>query len=101
MADASSKIEAIIEHMTFTKGVIGVVVCNSAGVPIRDSFQEVDRSRAIAYAELAAELARSAEAVCMVSNTTLDCLRIRTMLTEVIIKSNGEYLLVVLQEPSE
>lgn len=56
----ASRIEAVMEHLTYTKGVLGVVLCTTEGVPIRDSFQHLDRSIALNYAELAANLARQA-----------------------------------------
>lgn len=101
MTDDSSKIEGILETITFSPGVLGVVVCNSDGIPIRDSFQDVDRSRAIALAEIASELVRGAQQVCKLSGSTLDCLRVRGTSQEILVKSNGTYMLVVIQEPSE
>jgi predicted regulator of Ras-like GTPase activity (Roadblock/LC7/MglB family) len=101
MSDANAKIESILENITFSPGVLGVVVCNSSGIPIRDSFQDVDRSRAIALSEVASELVRGAQQVCNLSGSPLDCLRVRSASQEIIIKSNGAYLLVVIQEPSE
>ncbi len=94
---SSEKIESIIEQITYTKGVVGVVVCTTSGVPIRDSFQDVDRSQAMAYAELGSELARAAELVTK-RDGGLDMLRVRTAANEVLIKANKEYLIVVVQE---
>lgn len=100
--ELNEKIESIIEVLTFTKGVVGVVVCNREGIPIRDSFPEVDRSRAIAHAAAAAELTRTAVLLCKaVDGTMMDSIRIRTVHTEFIIKGNEEFLLCVVQEPQE
>lgn len=57
---ARSRIEAVMEHLTYTKGVLGVVLCNLDGVPIRDSFQNLDRTVALQYTEMASALARQA-----------------------------------------
>lgn len=57
---ASSRIEAVMEHLTYTKGVVGVVLCNLEGVPISDSFQNLDRTVALQYTEMASALARQA-----------------------------------------
>ena len=97
---SGEKIESIIEQITYTKGVVGVVVCTTSGIPIRDSFQDVDRSQAMAYAELGSELARSAE-MATKADGGLDMLRVRTSTNEVLIKANKDYLLVVVQEFSE
>lgn len=57
---SSEQIEGVVEHFTYTKGVLGVVVCTAEGEPIRDSFQNLDRSLAQSYATMAADLARQA-----------------------------------------
>lgn len=57
---ANSRIEAVMEHLTYTKGVVGVVLCNIDGVPLRDSFQNLDRTVALQYTEMASALARQA-----------------------------------------
>lgn len=56
----SNRIESVMEHLTYTKGVVGVVLCTMDGVPIRDSFQNLDRSMALRYTEMASSLARQA-----------------------------------------
>jgi len=57
---ANARIEAVMEHLTYTKGVVGVVLCNLDGVPLRDSFQNFDRTVALQYTEMASALARQA-----------------------------------------
>lgn len=57
---ANARIEAVMEHLTYTKGVVGVVLCNMDGVPLRDSFQNLDRTVALQYTEMASALARQA-----------------------------------------
>ncbi|KAH8604873.1 Roadblock LC7 domain [Trypanosoma vivax] len=94
---ASERVESVLEHITYTKGVVGVVVCNNEGEPIRDSFQDLDRSRAVAYSRLAADLARDA-AMLFTADETLDTLRVRSRNNEIIIKSHEDLLLVVIQE---
>lgn len=132
---SSEAVEAVVEHITYTKGVLGVVVCTNEGVPIRDSFQQLDRSVAQSYASMAAELARQAAILFQPLKTeptrkggddaaaakglsrkksmsaaaaaekipikegSVEILRVRTLLHEVVIRSNGEFLLVVIQEP--
>lgn len=99
---AATRVEAAVEHLTFSPGVLGVVVCDRDGIPIRDSFQDVDRSRAVRMAEVASELCRAAERVCAIGAAgPLDTLRVRAGTVEYVIKSNGTYILVVVQEPSE
>ncbi|KPI85877.1 none [Leptomonas seymouri] len=126
---SSEQIEGVIEHITYTKGVLGVVVCTTEGEPIRDSFQNLDRSLAQSYAVMAADLAR--QAACLfepmkthsfscaseslrgaprkksvaappalpICESTVELLRVRTLLHEVIVRCSSEFLLVVVQEP--
>ncbi|ESS68575.1 hypothetical protein TCDM_13957 [Trypanosoma cruzi Dm28c] len=96
----AERVESVLELLTYTKGVTGVVVCNRDGQPIRDSFQDLDRKRAVEYADMAAELAREA-APLLYADDTLDSLRVRSRTSEVIIKCHDEFLLVVIQEFSE
>lgn len=115
MAD---RIEAVVEHITYTKGVIGVVVCTADGVPIRDSFQGLDRKVALTYADTAAELARQASVLCTTNfaaasspkdsrhsatapivPSPLEVIRVRTRNNEMIVQCDSEFLLVVIQEP--
>ena len=126
---SSEQIEGVVEHITYTKGVLGVVVCTAEGEPIRDSFQNLDRSLAQSYATMAADLAR--QAACLfkpvktgsvvaatesakgslrkkstgaplplpISESTVDLIRVRTLLHEVIVRCSDEFLLVVVQQP--
>ena len=94
----AAKVEELVESVAFIKGVIGVVVCDAEGTPIRDTFPGVDRSQAIAHAQKAAELVQDAVAIAKLEGSTLDTLRIRTMGIEWLIKVSNEYLLVVVQD---
>lgn len=126
---SSEQIEGVVEHITYTKGVLGVVVCTAEGEPIRDSFQNLDRSLAQSYATMAADLAR--QAACLfkpvktgsvvaatesakgslrkkstaaplplpISESTVDLIRVRTLLHEVIVRCSDEFLLIVVQQP--
>ena len=92
-------IESIMEQLTFTSGVLGVVICNSEGIPIRDSFSDMDRSQAINYAAMAADLVKGAEKI-VAKDGGLDTLRVRTTQVEVFVKASPQYLLVVVQDPT-
>jgi hypothetical protein len=107
------------------------VVCTTEGEPIRDSFQNLDRSLAQAYATLAADLARQAAGLFApvktwavaagasaeggkgasrkksnvsppslpISESTVEMIRVRTLLHEIIVRCSEEFILVVVQEP--
>ncbi|CBH18739.1 Roadblock/LC7 domain containing protein, putative [Trypanosoma equiperdum] len=93
----SERVESVLELITYTKGVAGAVVCNRNGEPIRDSFQDLDRNRAVAYSNMAADLARDA-ALLFSADESLDAVRVRSLNNEIIIKCHEEFLLVVIQE---
>ncbi|CAJ1034525.1 putative Roadblock/LC7 domain containing protein [Leishmania utingensis] len=122
---STEKIEGFIEHITYTKGVLGVVVCTSEGLPIRDSFQNLDRSLAQSYAAMAADLARQAAMLftpvkshgavaqsaaklegkkCIaatpppIQESPVEIIRVRTLLHEIIIRCSDEFLIAVVQE---
>ncbi|KAH9578750.1 Roadblock/LAMTOR2 domain [Trypanosoma melophagium] len=97
---AAGRVESVLELLTYTKGVSGVVVCNREGDPIRDSFQDLDRSVAVQYADMAANLARDA-APLFAADDSLDLFRVRSRTNEIIIKCHEEFLLVVIQEVTE
>lgn len=124
---SAEQIEGVIERITYTKGVLGVVVCTSEGAPIRDSFQSLDRSLAQSYAAMAADLARQAAVLFapvkspgtaaesspklgakrqitttpppLIWESTVELIRVRTLLHEIIIRCSDDFLIAVVQEP--
>ncbi|KAG5471185.1 hypothetical protein CUR178_02496 [Leishmania enriettii] len=124
---SAEQIEGVIEHITYTKGVLGVVVCTSEGEPIRDSFQSLDRSLAQSYAAMAADLARQAASLFApfksrgaaaesatkagadkhitaatlppIQESTPELIRVRTLLHEIIIRCSEDFLIAIVQEP--
>ncbi|GET91695.1 hypothetical protein, conserved [Leishmania tarentolae] len=124
---SAEQIEAVIDRVTYTKGVLGVVVCTSEGAPIRDSFQNLDRSLAQSYAAMAADLARQAAIIfapvkshgaaadpssklgaqkqtsttppAPIQESTTELIRVRTLLHDIIIRCSDDFLIAVVQEP--
>ena len=100
-AMAATRIEGSLEQLTYTKGVVGLVVATRDGVPIRDTFQDMDRSLAIAYAAMAADVVGTATPLYKIKGEgDVEMIRIRTRTNEVIIKCNAKYLIAIVQEPS-
>lgn len=123
---AAERAEAVLESLTYTRGVLGASVCLADGTPLRDSFQHLDRSVAIAYCQMASELARTAAALFagdlakaaegtpglaasakgkdsaaqpLLQQGSLELMRVRTLNNEVIVRCCQEFLIVVVQEP--
>lgn len=49
MTTAEEKIETILEQLTYTKGVLGTVICRKDGTLLRDTFDSLDRNVASGY----------------------------------------------------
>ena len=96
---AAEAVEDVLDSLSNTGGVIGVVVCDHNGIPARDTFQELDRGLAINYAQAAASIAREALPL-VAKDGGLSSIRVRTQTVELFIKANERYLLVVVQDPS-
>lgn len=92
-------IEGVLDAISFTKGVIGVVVCTRSGVPIRDTFKGDDRSQAATYAQMGSALVADATAACAATaNGAVVSLRVRSRHVEVFVRCDAKYLLVVVQD---
>ena len=95
---ASEQIEDILDALSSTAGVVGVVICDSNGVPIRDTFASLDRAQAISYANCAALLVRDTLPI-VKGDGGLTTLRVRTSSIESVVRVSDQYLLVVIQDP--
>lgn len=99
---AAQEIESIIEALALAKGVVGVVVCTADGIPIRDTFKKEGRAEAIGYAQAAADLVKDSSAVFRGpagEDGSVEMVRVRTSVMEIIVKASTDYLLVVIQDP--
>ncbi|KAG5496420.1 hypothetical protein JKF63_02722 [Porcisia hertigi] len=125
---SAEQIEGIIDHITYTKGVLGVVVCTPEGEAIRDSFPNLDRSLAQTYAVMAADLVRQASKLfgpvrphdvaaepsskqgakrtavppaspLPIQESTTELIRVNTLLHEIIIRCSDDFLIAIVQEP--
>jgi len=94
-------VEDILDALSATGGVVGLVVCTYDGIPIRDTFAELDRSIAVTYASFAADLVSTSKP--LFKNTEgdggdLESIRVKTAMHDVVIRSNGKYLVVVVYD---
>jgi predicted regulator of Ras-like GTPase activity (Roadblock/LC7/MglB family) len=95
---SADKIEDILDGLSSTAGVIGVVICDVNGIPIRDTFAALDRSQAIAYANTAALLVRDTLPI-VKEDGGLTTLRVRTSTVEFLVRVSPQYLIVIVQDP--
>ena len=81
------------------RGVKGVLIVNSEGVPIRSNLDPVKTD---AYSALVSQLALKASSVVRTIEETdeLTFFRIRSKMHEIMIAPDKEYLLIVIQNPN-
>ena len=102
MADLT-QVEETISRLAGHKGVVGIVIANSEGVPIRST---VDHDLAVQYAGLVSQLALKTRTVVRELDTEddLQYIRVRSKKHEIMIAPNFEkdqqFLLVVIQDPN-
>ena len=95
-----SEVEDTIKRIQSHKGVIGIIVVNSEGIPIRTTL---DNSTTVQYAGTLYRLA--AQARNCVRDTDpqndLSFLRVRSKKHEIMIAPDKDYMLIVIQSPPE
>jgi dynein light chain roadblock-type len=102
MADLAA-VEETFKRIQSHKGVIGVVIINSDGIPIRTTF---DNDLTVQYAALVSQLTVKARGVVknLDPEDELKFVRIRSKKHDIMIapefERQREYYLIVVQDPS-
>ncbi|XP_048776171.1 dynein light chain roadblock-type 2 isoform X1 [Ostrea edulis] len=93
-----AEVEETFKRIQSHKGVIGVIVVNSEGIPIRSTL---DNSTTVQYAGLISQLAAKARSTVrdIDPSNDLTFLRIRSKKHEIMVAPENEYLLIVIQNP--
>merc|ERR1712187_402869 len=96
---AMSEVEETINRIRTHKGVTGIVIVNSEGVPIRSTF---DNSQTLRYSALISQLAAKARSVVrdLDPQNDLTFLRVRSKKHEIMVAPDREYILIVIQDPN-
>ncbi|KAM8750429.1 dynein light chain roadblock-type 2 [Acanthopagrus latus] len=96
MAEVDDTLKRIEAH----KGVIGTIVVNADGIPIRTTL---DNSTAVQYAGLLRNLTMMARSTVrdIDPQNDLTFLRIRSKKHEVLVAPENDFLLIVIQNPCE
>jgi len=94
-----SEIEETLKRIQSHKGVIGVVIVNNEGIPIRSTL---DNSETAQYAALITQLAIKAKSTVrdLDPQNDLTFLRIRSKKHEIMVAPDKEYILIVVQNPN-
>jgi len=96
----ANEVEESMKRLLSHKGVLGLVVINSDGIPIKSTL---DNALSIEYAgqiQLLVEKARSMIKE-MDSTNDLTFVRLRSKKHEVLVAPDKEYALIVIQNPVE
>jgi dynein light chain roadblock-type len=95
-----SEVEDTLKRIQSHKGVQGLIVVNSEGIPVRTTM---DNSTTVQYAGLLHSL--SAQARNCVRDidpqNDLTFLRVRSKKNEIMVAPDKDYMLIVIQNPSE
>ncbi|XP_022345155.1 dynein light chain roadblock-type 2 isoform X1 [Crassostrea virginica] len=93
-----AEVEETFKRIQAHKGVIGALVVNSEGIPIRSTL---DNSTTVQYAGLISQLAAKARSTVrdIDPSNDLTFLRIRSKKHEIMVAPENEYLLIVIQNP--
>jgi len=96
----SSEIEETLKRIQGHKGVIGLIVINSEGIPVRTTM---DNTTTVQYAGLMHSLATQARNCVRDTDPQNDLtfLRVRSKKHEIMIAPDKDYMLIVIQNPSE
>lgn len=94
-----SDVEETIKRISSHKGVIGIIVVNQEGIPIRTTL---DNATTVQYAGLIHQLTAKARSTVrdIDPQNDLTFLRIRSKKHEIMIAPDKEYMLIVVQNPS-
>ena len=96
----SSQIEGILKRIQTHKGVIGTIVVNSEGIPVRT---DLDNSNTLQYASLCRSLALLANNTVrdMDPENALTILRVQSRKNELMIAPFEGFTLIVIQNNNE
>ncbi|EFA07590.1 dynein light chain roadblock-type 2 [Tribolium castaneum] len=96
----SNEVEETMKRIQSHKGVIGTIVVNSEGIPIKTTL---DNTTTVQYAGLISSLADKARSVVrdLDPSNDLTFLRIRSKKHEIMVAPDKEFILIVVQSPTD
>merc|ERR1712072_1643428 len=99
-SDPMSEVEETLKRISSHKGVIGTVIVNNEGVPIRSNLERSEQTAQ--YASLISQLAAKARSVVrdLDPQNDLTFLCIRSRKHEIMVAPDREYILIVIQDPN-
>ncbi|XP_032380475.1 dynein light chain roadblock-type 2 [Etheostoma spectabile] len=94
------EVEETLKRIEAHKGVIGTILVNAEGIPIRTTL---DHHTTVQYVRLLRNLTMMARSTVrdIDPQNDLTFLRIRTKKHEILVAPENDYLLIVIQNPCE
>ncbi|XP_005056996.1 dynein light chain roadblock-type 1 [Oenanthe melanoleuca] len=95
-----AEVEETLKRIQSQKGVQGIIVVNSEGIPIKST---IDNSTTIQYAGLMHSFIMKARSTVrdIDPQNDLTFLRIRSKKNEIMVAPDKDYFLIVIQNPAE
>ncbi|CAK1594584.1 unnamed protein product [Parnassius mnemosyne] len=96
----ANEAEETVRKLAMHRGVAGVIVVNGEGIPIKTTL---DNHVSVQYAGLMTALVDKAKAVVrdLDPSNDLTFLRIRSKKSEVLVAPDKDFILIVVQNPTE
>ncbi|XP_054275632.1 dynein light chain roadblock-type 2 isoform X1 [Macrosteles quadrilineatus] len=96
----ASEVEETLKRIQSHKGVVGTIVVNAEGIPIKTTM---DNTTTVQYAGLISQLSDKARSVVrdLDPSNDLTFLRIRSKKHEIMVAPDKEFILIVIQNPAE
>ncbi|XP_066442327.1 dynein light chain roadblock-type 1 isoform X1 [Eleutherodactylus coqui] len=100
MGAAQADVEETLKRIQSQKGVQGIIIVNSEGIPIKSTM---DNATTAQYAGLMHQLVMKARSSVrdIDPQNDLTFLRVRCKKNEIMIAPDKDYILVVIQQPSD
>ncbi|XP_041985518.1 dynein light chain roadblock-type 2 [Aricia agestis] len=96
----ANEAEETVRKLSMHKGVVGIIVVNGEGIPIKTTL---DNRTSVQYAGLMSALVEKGRSVVRDLDPTNDLtfLRIRSRKHEIMVAPDKDFILIVVQTPSE
>ncbi|XP_030387401.1 dynein light chain roadblock-type 2 [Scaptodrosophila lebanonensis] len=96
----SQEVEETLKRIQSHKGVVGTIVVNNEGIPVKSTL---DNTTTVQYAGLMNQLADKARSVVrdLDPSNDLTFLRVRSKKHEIMVAPDKDFILIVIQNPTD
>ncbi|EAT43191.1 AAEL005354-PA [Aedes aegypti] len=96
----SQEVEETLKRIQSHKGVVGTIVVNNEGIPVKSTL---DNTTTVQYAGLMSQLSDKARSVVrdLDPSNDLTFLRVRSKKHEIMVAPDKDFLLIVIQNPTD